>query len=288
MDVYSSILDFPRKTLPKKLWIYDSPEDLPKLNPTLRALILDTAKDYLYRYHLELDEARLYGGAASYQWSPGSDIDVSLYANGWPQDVTPEEIEKTQSQFKDIKIPYEGYEIHYYLKEPGEKVLEVADAVYDIIDDEWVLPPLVLPKGFDPDEFFAPLIKEAEKKAGKFDLKIGELRRSWSTLKKASEAKGHARDAQEVEDRIAEEKANIKRLTKELAKAFIKVREARYAMHDELREKMQKDIEIGRFERFQEPEIVWKYLDRAGYNDFLWKLYKIDGSGELDRILAKY
>lgn len=116
MRIFSSILDFPRKTLPKQLWIYDNYSDLPELNPTLRALILDAAKDYLYRYHLELLDTRLYGGAASYQWSPGSDIDISIYASGWPKDITQEETEKLQSYFKDIKIPFEGYELHFFLK----------------------------------------------------------------------------------------------------------------------------------------------------------------------------
>jgi len=286
--VKASILDFPRKTLPKELWVYDNMDDLPSLNPTLRELITSTAADYLKRYNMELKESMLYGGAASYQWSPGADIDVSLYAEDWPEGVSDEEAQEIQAYFAEIKIPFEGYEIHFFLKPPNEKPVEVADAVYDIIRDEWALPPLVLPQGFDPDDYFAPLIRSAEKKAEKFDLKIGELRRSWTILKKSSEAKHSAREPDLVEERIEEEKQTIKKLVKELARDFIRVRENRYAMHDRLREKLKEDQKLSRFERFQEPEIIWKYLDRSGYNDFLWKLYKLDKTDMVDNQLAKF
>ncbi len=288
MRTYSSILDFPRKTLPKTLWTYNDPNELPHINPMLREMILTTAKSFLQRYNLELKNSMLYGGAASYQWAEGTDIDVSLYAEGWPDDISNEEVIEIQSQFKDIEKPFHGYPIHFFLKPPDDKPVEVADAVYDICEDEWVLPPLVLPEGFDPDEYFAPLIKAAEKKAAKYDIKIGELLRHWKTLKKTSEAKETARDKNKVEERINKEKEIIKKLVSKLGKDFYATREQRYKMHDTLREKLQDDVELGRFERFQEPEIIWKYLDRSGYVDFLWKLYKYDSENMIDNILAKY
>jgi hypothetical protein len=285
---HGSILDFPRKRLPDTIWIYDSPDELPRLNSSLRSLILNTSRNYLLRYNLRLRKSMLYGGAASYQWSPGTDIDVSLYAEGWPEDVRPDEVEFIQEQFKDIELPFEGYPVHFFLKPPKESSEEVADAVYDIIEDEWVLPPLVLPEGFDPDEYFAPLIKSAEAKAAKFDVRIGELKRAWKILRKSAEAKKNAREPELVEKRIRKQKKRIKDLMSELARAFHATREKRYAMHDRLREKMRDDVELGRFERFQEPEIVWKYLDRSGHVDFLWKIYKVDQAGTIDNILAKY
>lgn len=283
-----SVLDFPRKKLPETLWDYNDPNDLPQLNPSLRTLIISTAKNYLLRYNLELYRSMIYGGAASYQWSEGADIDVSLYAKGWSEDIKPDEIEFIQEQFKNIELPFEGYPIHFFLKPPTEGPEEVADAVYDITEDEWILPPLILPENFDPDEYFAPLIKVAETKAKKFDAKIGKLKRAWKILEKSAESKREAKEPKIVEKRIKAQKEKIKALVSELADTFYAIREKRYAMHDKLRDKMHDNVEVGRFERFQEPEIVWKYLDRSGYNDFLWKIYKIDQAKTIDNILAKY
>jgi hypothetical protein len=291
MAITASVLDFPRKTLSENLWQYrtsDKANELPELKSSLRTLIVSTAKMNLSKLKLELLASNLYGGAASYQWAEGSDIDVSLYATGWPENISKEQIESYQAYFKKIEIPFKGFTIHLFLKEPNEQILEVADAVYDILNDEWVLPPLVLPKHFDPDNYFKPFLKSAEDKAKKFDTQIGALQRSWSTMSKASEAKEDAVEPELVQQRIEKEKETIREIVKWLSDTFIKIREARYAMHDRLREKMQQDVEVGRYERFQEPEIIWKYLDRAGYNDFLHKVNKLHSGNGLEKILTTY
>jgi len=285
--VRSSILDFPRKTLPQDLWVYEDPEDLPKMKPELREFILEEAEKAADEFGVDIEEVRIYGGAASYQWAPGTDLDVSVTIK-WPDDTTEEDVVDLQAKFKGMEEKdYKGYPLHLFLKNPLEKT-ETADAVYNITDDEWILPPLILPQGFDPDEYFAPMIRVAERKAKKFDELIGTLRRSWRSLKKASEAREQARDTEEVEERIEVEKKIVKETIEKLSCEFIKVRESRTELHEKLNERMRQDVNVGRFERFQEPEIIWKYLDRAGYNDYLWKLYKLESQGELDDILSQY
>jgi len=285
--VSSSILDFPRKTLPADLWVYEDPKDLPKMKPDLRDFILQKAEEAAAAFDIEIEEVRIYGGAASYQWAPGTDLDVSVTIK-WDDDISPEDVTALQAEFKELEeVDYKGYPLHLYLKDPSEST-ETADAVYNITSDEWILPPLILPQGFDPDEYFGPMIRVAENKAKKFDQTIGELRRSWYSLKKASEAKSQARDSSEVAKRIEEEKKKVKSLIEKLAKDFIDVRENRTKLHEKLNTRMRQDIEVGRFERFQEPEIIWKYLDRAGYNDYLWKMYKLVNDDLLDEILSKY
>ena len=283
-----SILDFPRETLPLDLWVYDKSgkESLPTLSPVLRETVLREATRHLRPFDLKLDGTNFYGGSASYQWSPGADIDVSVYTT-WPENVTPEAIEKVQDYFKDISIPFRGHEIHFFLKGPEDQH-EVADAIYDIYNDEWILPPLILPKGFDPEEYFAPFVKTAENKAKKLDAEIGELGRELTILKKAAEAYDQARDPSAVKDRIEAQRAKVKHIIEHLASTFLSTREARYAMHDQLRQKFGGgDYSAGRFERFQAPEVIWKYLDRAGYIDCLWHLYSLVKNGGLEESLDK-
>lgn len=284
--VLSSILDFPRKTLSQKLWVYDSPEDLPHLDPQLRDLILSKAKESLSHFNADLLGCLLYGGSASYQWTDGADVDCSLYID-WSK--VKHSFEEIEPYFKEIEIPFRGHPVHLFVKPPDQKdQFEVADAYYDVLHDEWVLPPLVLPKDFDPDEYFKPLIKAAHKKAEKIDLKIGELRRSWKVLEKAHDALPEARDMKAVQERIEIERKKALETAKWLADEFIKVREKRYALHDKIREQINQGKDVGRLARFQEPEVIWKYLDRAGYNDFLYKVRKALDSGALEAILKAY
>jgi hypothetical protein len=217
----------------------------------------------------------------------GSDIDVSTYAN-WPKNISEETIEKYCNYFSKIEIPYKGFELHFFLNKPENTGTEIADAVYDVINDEWLLPPLILPKHFDPEDYFKPFLKEAESKAKKFDGKIGTLRRAWSVMDKASESKDSAVEPSLVDKRIQEEKKEIKKIINALIDSFVDIRDKRYAMYDALREKMRENVNVGRFERFQEPEIIWKYLDRSGYIDFLWKIYKLEKEGQLEKILSTY
>ena len=290
----SGVLDFPRKTLSEDIWRYASSEgkekhnELPRLKPDLRSIILMNADKYLRSSGLCLEESNLYGGSASYQWSKGADIDVSLYASGWPENITQEEIEKRQNFFKEIEVEYYGMPIHFYLKPPQDQDIEVSDAVYNIVYDGWVLPPLILPQKFNPEEYFKPFIKIAEEKAKKIDLEVGRLRRSWKILKKAYLALDDKAESPEiVDDQIEKEKRIIRGIVKNLAKSFVSIRNRRYALHDKLKEKIMGGEELKGLERFQEPEIVWKYLDLVGYTDVLHKIYKINENNWLDKMFDK-
>ena len=204
--ITAGVLDFPRKKLPESIWLYEEGESLPRLQPKLRALILSEARYRLKKFGAKLIGAFLYGGAATYQYHEGSDIDCSLYID-WNSFKGDQEI--LMDAFKTVEIPWEGFEVHLFVKPPEEKEqFEVADAYYDILKDDWVLPPLVLPKDFDPEIFFKPLMKKAEKKAETIDLLLGEVAREWAKLKKLLRAlKEGARDKHVVKDRAERSKS---------------------------------------------------------------------------------
>jgi len=282
--IKASALDFPRAILSPDLWVYSDPNDLPRLSPTLRYLVMGKVKDELQKFGLKLKSIHLYGGSAGYQWHPGTDIDTSVLVDwtGFEGDI-----EGIQEHFKLIEeVDYKGYPVHFFLKAPDDTV-EVSEAIYDLLNDEWVLPPLVLPNNFDPEEFFAPLIKEAERKAQRIDLALGLLLRSLATYKSACKALDTARDEAAVMDRLSKEKAEITQIFEKLSQDFQTANERRNQLHETLREKLETDRKVARFERFQEPEIVWKYLDRAGYTDVLYKIYKIESAGKIDDFLKE-
>ena len=96
-----------------------------------------------------------------------------------------------------------------------------------------------------------------------------------------------ARDEEAVLDRLSKEREEITEIFEKLSQDFQIAKERRNKLHETLREKMSKDLKIAKFERFQEPEIVWKYLDRAGYTNILYKIYKIESAGKIEDFLKE-
>jgi hypothetical protein len=228
----------------------------------------------------------LYGGAATYQYHKGADIDCSLYID-WDKFNGNEEI--LQDAFKNVEIPWDGYVVHLFIKPSTQtEQVEVADATYNVLRDEWSLPPLILPRNFDPSIYFAPLIEMAEKKAQKIDILMGRVNREWSNLKAAIEARKEGpRDEAAVEERIELQKVIVKELIDKLVEEFVQVWTGRRRMHDELRKTFVTQKNADKFIRFQPPEVTWKYLDQSGYAEYLKVLAKAHEMGTIDMLLAQ-
>ncbi len=279
------MLDFPRVKLPPEIWLYEDNRALPRLQPKLRAEILKEARYRLAQFGAKLKGSMLYGGAATYQYHRGADIDCSLYID-WDSFDGDEEM--LQEAFKSVEIPWDGYVLHLFVKpESQQEQVEVADAVYDVLHDRWKLPPLILPKDFDPEIYFKPMIEMAEQKAEEIDLLMGQVSRQWAILKKALEAqKEGPRDPEIVDERIEVQKLMVKQAVDKLVAEFVEVWKARKQMHDALRQKYVLNKDVKRFERFQPAEVTWKYLDQAGYCEFLKLLSKAHESGTIDSLLS--
>lgn len=282
--VTAGLLDFPRKKLPDAVFQNDPENPLPQMQPELRALILSEARRRLSQFGAELIGANLYGGAASYQYHEGADIDVSLYID-WDNFKGNREL--LEQAFKQVEIPYHGFKLHLFIKPDTQREqVEVADAVYDVFHDEWKIAPLILPKDFDPDIFFKPLIEMAEKKAQDIDVQMGIVAREWVKLKKAVQSRAEGpRDEEAVQKRIDIQKVTVNDEVRELCRMFVDIWTGRRRLHDELRSKYVQNRDVDKFERFQYPEVVWKYLDQAGYCEFLKLLAKAQDAGVIDTLL---
>lgn len=287
MKFRSSILDFPRKRLPEAIWEYLDEEELPHLRSELRERIFNKVRGELAKFGLSYHRIMLYGGSASYQWNPGADVDTSVYVK-WGGKYSNDQVEKIQDYFKKVEFEFGGHPVHFFLKAPDQEVpIEISDAAYDVTRDKWVLPPLVLPEDFDPEGFFKPFIKVAEKEAKHFDLELGELSRDYVTLRKHQEALPDVENQGLVQKRIHELVESVSHKISKLVGEYLDVREDRNSLYIKLREELLESGEISRMARFQEPEIVWKYLDRAGYLKVLDALKKLWDSGKLKEFLEQ-
>lgn len=282
--VTAGILDFPRKKLPEDVWEYREESVLPVLNPELRAEILKEARKKLAYFGADLIGANLYGGAAGYQYHKGGDIDVSLYINR----ETFKGSDETLSQvFKQVEIPWGDYVVHMFVKPKDQpEQIEVADAYYDVLRDRWKLPPLVLPKDFDPNIFFQQLIEIADEKAQNIDVLMGKVSREWAKLKVAAEARRDGgRDPEIIDERIEIQKMVLLDLIGVLVRDFVEIWDARKKMHDILRKEYVRNPNVNRYKRFQVSEIVWKYLDQAGYAEYLKMLTKAYSQKVIEKLL---
>lgn len=282
--VIAGMLDFPRKKLPDEIWLYEPDRPLPRLQPKIRAAILSEGRYRLKKFGAKLIGANLYGGAATYQYHKGGDIDVSLYID-WDDFKGNEEL--LQEAFKTVEIPWGDYELHLFVKPSNQQEqVEVADAYYDVMKDEWKLPPLVLPKDFDPEIFFKPMVEMAEQKAQRMDLLMGQVSREWSRLKKCLRAlQEGARDEHVVRERAHLTKQVLLDRIEVLCEEFVEIWKNRKKLHDQLRQRYVNDRNIGRFERFQFPEVCWKYLDEMGYVEYLKVLAKANEAGVIKNLL---
>lgn len=283
-SVDNSILDEPKKTLNPELWIEGDADELPRLNRDLRNKLISFAKRKAEEIGIQIKYLFMFGGSASYQYTDNSDIDCVVYAKEFKE----EDYEKLSKEFKKEKEQFGQHPVSLYLKPMVEMPLEVADAVYDVLNDLWVVSPLVLPAGFDPDVFFASLIKEAERRSRSFDLKFAKMVRLQNDIddkKKALER--NPQDPVRIKRDIKDLKDEQLLLIEDLVDQFHLLHEQRHDLHRKLEEKIRQGESVSRYARFQSPEIVWKFLDKHHYLDHLKKLEIWLDNYYSERILKK-
>jgi predicted nucleotidyltransferase len=267
--VDNSILDDPQKNLNPELWVDIESSELPRLNDKLRNQIISFAKRKAEEVGVRIKYLLMFGGSASYQYTDKSDIDCVIYAKS----VKQEEYEALRKHFKDETSNFGEHVITLYLKPQTDRPLEISDAVYDVLNNSWIVPPLVLPQHFDPDVFFAPLIKEAERRARSFDLKFAKLLRLQADISdKKNALKLNPQDPVRIKRDIKDLKDDQILLIEDLVDQFHMIHEQRHELHRKLEQKVLQGETLSRFARFQSPEILWKYLDKHHYLDSLKKL----------------
>lgn len=237
---WSGILDKPKSELNPEFF-----KPSGKLQEDFRGFVLQKIQNAKEEYGLEVRAALFYGGSASYQWSKESDIDISLYVN-WEGDLS--EYEKLQDDFKSQEYQYKGYPLHLFLKPLDQKEpIEVSEAVYSIINDEWVVEPLRFPTDFDPYTLFAKELKDSEILLQNYQSILSHLENSINSY------------VERPDDTL---KLEIIRLIHQVYTSFIRLRKDRDALHEDLRVKVLKGEALKPLDRFKPAELNWKYLDK--------------------------
>lgn len=132
-----------KKTLNPDFWSKDEE----KLDPEIRLHLIKVAEDFFSDLDIPwatLEDVRIAGSLANYNWSKYSDIDLHLVVD---YSLVDENYDFTKSYFDARKklwnemhdIEIKGFEIEVYVED--SKKSPVSSGVYSVLNDEWIKKP---------------------------------------------------------------------------------------------------------------------------------------------------
>jgi hypothetical protein len=183
-----------------------------------------------------------------------------------------------------LNFNFEGHEVHFYLKPLNEQPGEVADAVYDVLNDRWVLAPQ-LDADLDPEKTHRASLASARKVLSQLRLSFGKISEFANYLNRAAENVQNAANPDVVMDFIVHCREELEYEAKRIVDILDDAREARERLHSKIKEKMlDGNTDAARVERHQYAEVLYKEIDRAGY---LSKCKALKTIVESEKLLAK-
>ena len=180
----ASVLDPPRETLPPDIW--DLSRDPPRLQKQASEVIqsrLLTSLGDRFKSVSWVTGIFVIGSSAGYYWEESSDIDVSVIVDVEQFKLreqgtdTEDPIGTVGSFFMEINeevLSETEHPLNFYAVPLGEELK--ADAVYDVLNDEWVKSPRPT-VAFDFDTLFEGAASRARDWARVLDLGLGEAKR---------------------------------------------------------------------------------------------------------------
>jgi len=118
-----------------------------QLRPEVRKTLLRVAEDFFDDLDIpwaELEDIRLTGSSANYNWSKYSDIDVHLIVDYSLVDKNEDFAEAYFTARKNLwnnehDISISGYDVEVYVEDPDAK--HTSSGIYSIMMDEWIKKP---------------------------------------------------------------------------------------------------------------------------------------------------
>lgn len=282
MKAYTSILDYPRSELNPNLW----DNETMKLKPKVRRFLIDKAKEALSTVGLTPKYIILKGSIATYQWNEESDIDLSIYVD-W--DKYDESVyEEAKELLWTFKSEFLTHPIQMFVKDPehSEVPIEVSDAIYDLLEDEWVLKPFKH-DNFNPEKDLESQLKDAEEIREEVVAQVSKINSLAKKIKLAQNSLDKAANRESLESNIKDFRLRMEEIVLRLAEMTEEMREDRAELHEELKEKRINGEELNYLDRYQPAEINWKYLEHQGVLQFMKFLEQIVESDQVEKYLDR-
>lgn len=289
----ASILDFRKENLDPAIW--DISGEAPVMRPEAREeiinrLIQGLADNGFEKAHEWIDGLFVIGSSTTYQWEPTSDIDVSvkvdpdkfisLELQNAP-DVDDEMIRQMLGEIaweslNEIDLPGTKHPVNYFFMTSAYD-LELTDASYNLLDNEWLKLPPDVPKDFDPEMSLDEAWNMARGWAARLDEEIGETRRDVRDYDLLVDYFKNLNDENRgwVSDRIQEKVDEIESDVAGLASEYEELHDARVSAFTTESRDFDRD-KLLQYSRNWLPEnIVYKYLERYNYLQLLKALKNV-------------
>jgi len=280
-DIFSSIIDFPHKTLDTKIWDLDV--DPPIMREEIKEEIMNTLIDGLrsfgYQYEEVISSVHLTGSIGTTQYLPGTDLDVHLI----PIEGLSEEISEKVGNFvrKELSGWTAGtsdHVVNYFLQ--PERLQELrGDVLYIMESDDWIIRPEDVPMEYDPHEIYSETWSQARNVMDKFTLEIEELRRDLYDIDLLEEYVGalNEEERKAIERKIENKLQEIEEDLDIVSEDFTEVHEERKESYKEERLSLHTYEEEWRKSLSWAPgNVQWKFLERYGWVILLANLRYIE------------
>jgi len=231
------------------------------------------------------DEIHVTGSIGTNQYTDDADIDVHIV-------IDESKIRDSEFFQKDVfkyfreegNIVYvKGHPIEVYLQyNPTQEFL--AEAVYNLLNDTWIIGPKIVSKDYDPYEDFSDVFADVKELAGEADTVFGELKRDivdYYTIEKAlNSLSGDVKKKLliKLRNKVYEIENSIEDL-KKTKLDWIHLR--RQSSKPVSEEEALKDV--GKAKEWREANAIFKYLSRYKYIKTISKLETMLEDEKLDQ-----
>jgi predicted nucleotidyltransferase len=272
-DRLASVIDQPRKTLSP--WIWDASVNPPKIKDEIRKTILDDLYSALEFKLIEpkkwISEVTLTGSSVTNQYLEDTDIDVNVSVNydlfralhsflEFKSDL------ETRTYIRNIvyklnkKIISGSHLIRYFVIGKDRRL--ESDFVFDLLKDEWIKPPVLVSLDFHPDDVFK------EQKIAAIEM-VNSISKIYTNIKIRIE--DFRRCQQSINRDFSKEevtKDKIREMILILQQAEDDIKDCRIKSFN-----LKSDSLAYNFSNsWQENNVIFKYVEKYGYNKPLTKL----------------
>lgn len=264
-----SILDEPRDKMNENIWEYEGEEELPKLRVDTKQFIMGGINELLGEYEPEV--VFLVGSTTGYRYDDESDIDVSVRL-----DISDDELKKLKGKLGEINgrfLTGTRHPVNYYLMNQ-DVGFHRFDAVYDIMNDEWIKKP----QDYGVDLF--NVYDEFKKYVSQIDIDKNELKRNMIDVERLINSIKNGGNIMMLVTKIKNKLNSLDKIIDKISSEYDKVHTDRIEAF--------KRYENGDKQGLSSPNLLpenikYKLLERYAYLDLMRKLNKlVDETGDID------
>jgi len=267
--VEESSIDFPRKDLDLNVW--DKKDSIYTIKPEVKKKILDIISEYSDRNLNDIaKEIHIVGSIGTNQWDDGADIDVHLIISKAIDVYGDEKFQtKVMKWFNENREVIDGYinnhPIEVYPQYDKNQDL-MSDSCYDLIVDEWLTGPKIVPSDYNPYEDFSDIADDLRNVVEDADKLFGELKRDvidYDVIKQAMEQLSPERKELFL-DRL---KSKLEEIEEDIRILYTKRKEwtdaRKLASKPSTPEEALEDVELAK--RWKNQNALFKFVNRYKY-----------------------